>query len=272
MKSALDISKALGDKNRLRAFFALTVVKELCVCQMGDFLKLAPATVSRHMSLLSASGLIEPEKRGRWVYYRLSSQVHPALLEWLKSFFAHEESFQEDRKLLETLTECSCRQSAGMKESREMDPKKNGKMKILFLCTGNSCRSQMAEGWTRYLKGDIIEPFSAGIETHGLNPNAVAVMKEAGVDISGHRSKNVVEFVDSHFDFVITVCGDADERCPFFPGETRVVHVGFDDPPKLALEKTTEEEKMDCYRRSRDEIRSFVETLPGFLENLPAEK
>ena len=143
------------------------------------------------------------------------------------------------------------------------------KVKVLFLCTGNSCRSQMAEGWTRHLHGDVVEAWSAGIENHGLNPNAVAVMKEAGVDISGHRSKNVAELLDVPFDFVITVCGDADERCPFFPGNARIIHRGFDDPPKLAQEKETEEEKMDCYRRVRDEIRAFLEDLPGFLENLP---
>ena len=143
------------------------------------------------------------------------------------------------------------------------------KLKVLFLCTGNSCRSQMAEGWIRHLHGDVVEAWSAGIETHGLNPNAVAVMKEAGVDISGHRSKNVAELLDVPFDFVITVCGDADERCPFFPGNARIIHRGFDDPPKLALGKETEEEKMDCYRRVRDEIRAFIENLPGFLENLP---
>ncbi|MBP6332901.1 MAG: arsenate reductase ArsC [Aminivibrio sp.] len=143
------------------------------------------------------------------------------------------------------------------------------KLKVLFLCTGNSCRSQMAKGWTRHLHGEAVEAWSAGIETHGLNPNAVAVMKEAGVDISGYRSKNVTELLDVPFDFVITVCGDADERCPFFPGNARIIHRGFDDPPKLAMGKTTEEEKLDCYRRIRDEIRAFIENLPGFLENFP---
>ena len=146
------------------------------------------------------------------------------------------------------------------------------KLKVLFLCTGNSCRSQMAEGWTRHLHGDAVEAWSAGIETHGLNPHAVAVMKEAGVDISGYRSKNVTELLDVPFDFVITVCGDADERCPFFPGNARIIHRGFDDPPKLALDKKTEEEKLNCYRRVRDEIRAFMENLPGFLEKLTEEK
>lgn len=132
------------------------------------------------------------------------------------------------------------------------------KLKILFLCTGNSCRSQMAEGWCRHLKGDIIDAYSAGIETHGLNPNAVKVMAEAGVDISGHRSKHVDELKDLSFDYVITVCGHANESCPLFPAKTKVVHVGFEDPPALAKSAKSEEEALGCYRRVRDEIRSFI--------------
>ena len=139
------------------------------------------------------------------------------------------------------------------------------KLKVLFLCTGNSCRSQMAEGWCRRLKGDCIEPYSAGIETHGLNPHAVQVMAEAGVDISSHKSKHIDEFKDVQLDFVVTVCGHANEHCPIFPGTTKVTHVGFDDPPKLAKEAKDENEALDCYRRVRDEIRAFVETLPGAL-------
>jgi len=135
------------------------------------------------------------------------------------------------------------------------------KKKILFLCTGNSCRSQMAEGWARHLRSDEIEAYSAGIETHGLNPYAVKVMKEAGVDISAHRSKLVTELKGIQFDYVVTVCGHAHETCPFFPGKAKVVHVGFDDPPKLAKNFDTEQEKLDCYRRVRDQIKTFVETL-----------
>ena len=140
------------------------------------------------------------------------------------------------------------------------------KLNILFLCTGNSCRSQMAEGWARALKGDVVEAYSAGIETHGLNPNAVKVMAEAGVDISGHRSKNVDTLLNVPFDYVVTVCGHANENCPFFPGSAKVVHVGFDDPPALARQAEGEEAKLECYRRVRDEIRTFVETLPENLE------
>lgn len=138
-------------------------------------------------------------------------------------------------------------------------------MKVLFLCTGNSCRSQMAEGWARHLKGDVIEAYSAGIETHGMNPSAIKVMAEAGVDISGHRSKHVDELKDVAFDYVVTVCHNAHESCPLFPGTTKVVHRGFQDPPRMAKEVKTDEEKLDCYRRVRDEIRTFVEKLPEAL-------
>ncbi|MCE9615875.1 MAG: arsenate reductase ArsC [Lentisphaerae bacterium] len=140
------------------------------------------------------------------------------------------------------------------------------KLKVLFLCTGNSCRSQMAEGWARHLKGDLIDAYSAGIKTHGLNPNAVNVMAEAGVDISGQRSKLVDELKDVRFDYVVTVCGHAHEHCPVFPGQAKVVHVGFDDPPQLAKSARTEDEALGHYRRVRDEIRAFVAQLPG---NLP---
>jgi len=138
-------------------------------------------------------------------------------------------------------------------------------IRVLFLCTGNSCRSQMAEGWARHLKGDTIEPYSAGIETHGLSPNAVRVMEEAGVDISRHRSKRVNELEGIEFDYVITVCGHANENCPVFPGKAKIIHVGFDDPPKLAEAVETEEEKLEAYRRIRDEIRAYIEELPDVL-------
>lgn len=140
------------------------------------------------------------------------------------------------------------------------------KLKVLFLCTGNSCRSQMAQGWAQYLKGDIIQPFSAGIETHGLNPNAVKVMAEAGVDISAHYSKHLDELKDIKFDYIITVCDNANESCPVFPGKTKVIHHSFDDPPKLAEQITDTEKKLDCYRQIRDQIKSFIQTLPDSLK------
>jgi arsenate reductase (thioredoxin) len=141
------------------------------------------------------------------------------------------------------------------------------KLGVLFLCTGNSCRSQMAEGWARALKADSVDAYSAGIETHGLNPLAVKVMTEAGVDISGQRSKHLDELKGVDFDVVVTVCDRAAESCPRLPGKTRVVHHSFEDPPRLAREAANEEEALGHYRRVRDEIRDFIASLPESLED-----
>ena len=124
----------------------------------------------------------------------------------------------------------------------------------------------MAEGWAQVLKGDVIEPHSAGVDPHGMNEHAVQVMAEAGVDISKHTSKHVDDVMYVPFDYVVTVCSQADETCPVFPGQTRVVHVGFDDPPKLAHDAANEEEALSHYRRVRDEIKAFISDLPDNLE------
>ena len=132
---------------------------------------------------------------------------------------------------------------------------------LLFLCTGNSCRSQMAEGWARHLRGDAFEAHSAGLEARGLDPRAVAVMAEAGVDISGQRSQRLDE-TGLAFDLVVTVCDHAAENCPLFPGSAQVLHRGFDDPPRLAADAAGEQEALDHYRRVRDEFREYVAALP----------
>ena len=137
--------------------------------------------------------------------------------------------------------------------------------RVLFLCTGNACRSQMAEGWTRALHGASIDACSAGTSPQRLNPLAVRAMAEAGVDIGAHTSKPVDACRPDTLDLVITVCSDADESCPTFAGATRVVHRGFDDPPRLAAGATSDDEALVHYRRVRDEIRAFVETLPSLL-------
>jgi len=139
------------------------------------------------------------------------------------------------------------------------------KLKVLFLCTGNSCRSQMAEGWAKKLKGDLLKAYSAGVEPHGMNPRAVKVMAESGVDIGGHRSKHLDELKGVPFDYVITVCDQANEACPVFPGKTKQVHVGFDDPPRLARDAKAEEAALGHYRRVRDEIRQFIEHLDQYI-------
>jgi arsenate reductase len=142
------------------------------------------------------------------------------------------------------------------------------KLKVMFLCTGNACRSQMAEGWARHLKADLIDAYSAGVDPHGMNPCAIKAMAEAGVDITGHTSKHVRDLpANVTFDYVVTVCGHANETCPVFPGHTKIVHVGFDDPPKLARDAgaTTDDQAMHHYRRVRDQIRAWIQTLPDSL-------
>ncbi len=144
------------------------------------------------------------------------------------------------------------------------------KNKILFLCTGNSCRSQMAEAWVRVLKPDTMEAFSAGVKIHGINPDAIKVMAEAGVDISAQRSKHVNEFLNTDFDAIITLCDHARHTCPYFPGKSMHIHAGFDDPPALAHElakkRADREQQLDCYRRVRDEIKRYVNSLDEVLD------
>src|SRR3989338_2052412 len=124
------------------------------------------------------------------------------------------------------------------------------KKKILFLCTGNSCRSQMAEGWCRHLLGVKYDCYSAGTQKHGMNERAIKAMKEAGVDISKHYSKTTDELPKEKFDYVVTVCDAAKEACPYFPGG-KIVHVGFQDPPGLTKDMTNEAEIMKVYSRVR---------------------
>ncbi|CAB5121814.1 Arsenate reductase (EC thioredoxin-coupled, LMWP family [Olavius algarvensis associated proteobacterium Delta 3] len=138
---------------------------------------------------------------------------------------------------------------------------------ILYLCTGNSCRSQMAEAWTNRLKGDSMTAYSAGVAPKGIDPRAVKAMAEIDIDISGNSSKDIDAYPDMEFDYVITLCDHANESCPFFPGKTKRIHKGFDDPPKLAKGAASEEEAMADYRRVRDEIRQYVERFPEGLED-----
>lgn len=140
-----------------------------------------------------------------------------------------------------------------------------GKHKVLFVCTGNACRSQMAEGWARRLHGDAIEPSSAGIVASGLDPRAVEVMAEAGVDISFQVSELVDKYANEEFDLVATVCDYAAGQCPVFKGARKVIHNPFDDPPMMVWDDQSGEEPLQVYRRVRDEIRAFVEDLPQYL-------
>jgi arsenate reductase (thioredoxin) len=144
-------------------------------------------------------------------------------------------------------------------------PRPGGPLRVLFLCTGNACRSQIAEAWTRHLKADIVEAYSAGTHPRGLDALAVKAMAEVGLDISGQPSKALADVEHLPFDYVVTVCSDAHESCPVFPGRATVVHVGFDDPPRLAAHAASEAEALTHYRRVRDEIRAFIEQGPEVL-------
>jgi len=139
-----------------------------------------------------------------------------------------------------------------------------GKIKVLFLCTGNSCRSQIAEGWANHLKSDVIEAYSAGIHPIGVNPKTIEVMAEAGVDISGHESKHIDDLAGIDFDYVVTVCDNAREQCPVFPGKVKLFPKSFEDP---YFATGSEEKVMAEFRRVRDQIKAFVEKLPEILAN-----
>lgn len=141
------------------------------------------------------------------------------------------------------------------------------KKRILYLCTGNSCRSQMAEGFTNALRGDEFQAFSAGIAPKGIDPRAITVMAEEGIDIAGQGSKDVEQFIGQAWDWVVTLCDNARESCPLFPGTVPRVHRGFADPPHLAQDADSEEEALEHYRKVRDEIKAFILNLPGSLED-----
>lgn len=136
------------------------------------------------------------------------------------------------------------------------------KIKLLFLCTGNSCRSQIAEAWARHLKNDVIEAYSAGVKASDLNENAVKVMAEKNIDISKQRSKNIDEYKKIDFDYIITLCSHAHETCPTVFSKSKIIHKGFDDPPEMAKNFTNNEKKLNCYRKVRDEIYEYIKTLP----------
>ena len=136
------------------------------------------------------------------------------------------------------------------------------KIRVLFLCTGNSCRSQMAKGWARYLKAGIIDAYSAGVSPGYINPRAVEVMAEVGVDISEHRPKHVDELAGIDFDYVITLCDNAREQCPVFPKHTRLIHRGFADP---SFVDGAEQQVLTAFRQTREQIKAFVERMPEVL-------
>jgi arsenate reductase len=263
------LSSALSDPTRVRILASLLGGRdeELCVCEVTDLFDLAPSTVSKHLLLLRQAGLVEGRKDGKWMFYRPSRTPGPLAREalgWVRRAAREDEQLKADAARLREVqaAETACCADAPCCPATGPWPR------VLFLCTGNSCRSQMAEGWAKALMSDRVEAHSAGTRPHGLNPLAVRAMAEAGVDISKHDSKHIDDLLKGGvtFDVVVTVCDSAHESCPVLPGATRVVHVPFDDPPRLAAGAKTDEEALPHYRRVRDEIRDFVRELPARLE------
>jgi arsenate reductase (thioredoxin) len=140
-------------------------------------------------------------------------------------------------------------------------------VRILFICSGNSCRSQMAEGWARTLKAGVIEPYSAGLEPHGLHPDAVRAMAEVGIDISNQRSKPASLFHDWNFDIVVTLSDRARKLCPILWKSSQIMHIAIESPPQLAASASTDEERLAFYRHARNEIRALVDSLPESLQS-----
>jgi arsenate reductase len=268
MKPAVTALAALAHESRLSVFRLLVEAgpEGLAAGQISDRLGVPPSSLSFHLKELSYAGLVTSRQQGRFVIYAANFIAMNDLLAFLTENCCGGESCAPgaattdgERQAINTSMR-SDQPQRSFKERQMTD-----KLKVLFLCTGNACRSQISEGWARALKSDVIEPYSAGVAPHGVDPRAVRVMAEAGVDISGHTSKHLDALKDVTFDYVVTVCDNAAESCPIFPGKVKKVHQGFQDPPRLAKDANSEEEALSHYRRVRDEIRAFIQTLPEAL-------
>jgi arsenate reductase len=234
----IKICKALSDPGRLEALLALDT-KELCICDITEKLGLSESTVSRHMAILEKAGLVESRKDGRWRYFRHAHAEVPGAAQyavaWIRKYIKGTDS----------------RTPAMMEQEQEAVVCEN-KARVMFLCSGNSCRSQIAEAFLRKYGNASFHAFSSGIKPNGIHPMTVAVMAEVGIDISDQKAKSVLEFIGQmHFGFLITVCSRADEICPLFPGVSYRLHWPFEDP---VTAECTESERINKFREVRDAI------------------
>ena len=275
MKETLAITKALADKNRLRILM-MVKNREACVCQITEVIGNAPSTVSKHLSILKAAGLLDSYKQGRWIYYHRPEQPSTAVkmaLSFVFETLEGSEAIAQDRLVRtvvcqqdpEELTRnCSANASpAGNSKSESGSESMSNKGRIMFLCTGNSCRSQIADGIAKHLGRNRFEIYSAGLEAHGLNPRAIKVMDEIGIDISNYTSDEVDPKLLGAMDYAITLCGDAEERCPLTPPSVTKMHWPFPDPAKAT---GTEDEIMEQFRLVRDAIAKRLEAFFDGLE------
>ena len=244
MKNFLKITKALSDDNRLRIIMAVKG-HPLCLCHFSDILKLAPSTISKHLHMLEEAGLLESRQEGRWRYYRWPEQdAAPGVrnaLEWVRN------ALEKDPRVIED----TARRTVALNSCDAPCPGFH-KPRVLFLCTGNSCRSQMAEAFLRKYAGDRFEVFSAGLDTRPIHELTYKVMREAGLDITGQSSKSVIDFLGrEHFGYLITVCASAEAKCPIFPGASYRFHWPFDDPEEAGPDGGA---RIERFREVRDQI------------------
>lgn len=238
----ITICKALSDPGRLEALLALDR-QELCICDIAEKLGLAESTASRHMAILEKAGLVESRKDGRWRYFRHAQADVPGAPQYAVAWVRKHVKGSDAR------TEEMIDDHAG---KTACDPR----ARVMFLCTGNSCRSQMAEAFLRKYGKAHVHAYSAGIEPRGVHPMTVAVMKEVGIDISGQTSKSVLEFIGKmHFGYLITVCNRAEDICPLFPGVSYRLYWPFEDPVTADCSET---ERIERFRAVRDAIEARV--------------
>lgn len=268
-EEAVGIVKALADPQRMRIVLALRGCA-LCPGELTDLLRLAPSTVSKHLSVLRQASLVQLSRQGKWAYYRLTEPAEsPAgrrALDWLEQAVAGAPLVVEDELVLRQI----------LKKRRCESPTHGGgvmseaasKPTILFVCTANSARSQMAEGLMRHLAGDRFEALSAGLEPGGVNPLAIEAMKEIGIDISGHRSKSTKEFLGrENITYAVFVCSDAEEKCPaIYPFAYKKLSWPFADP---AAARGDWDQRLSKFREIRDQIKARLEQW--LADGCPAE-
>jgi len=234
----INICKALSDPGRLEALLALDT-KELCICDISEKLGLSESTASRHMAILEKAGLVESRKDGRWRYFRHSQADIPGAAQyavaWIRKYIKGTDALTPEI-MEEDIQAAAC----------------ENKARVMFLCSGNSCRSQIAEAFLRKYGKGLFHAYSAGIEPKGIHPMTVKVMEEVGIDLSEQKAKSVLEFIGQmHFGYLITVCNRAEEICPLFPGVSYRLYWPFEDP---VTAECSESDRLTKFREIRDAI------------------
>ncbi len=258
----VQVYECLCDSSRLRI---LNLLKQgpLCACHLETILGASDEDVSRQLALLCENGMVETGRQGEWTVYHLPAMPHPLLeenLKCLQDLTGEWEVFRQDLATMRGIDRSAiC--------APELDERAVEKPTVLILCTGNSCRSHMAEGILRQLADDIFEVRSAGSDPAGyVHPHAVAVLAEIGIDIGHHVSKPLSEFLNQNVETVITVCGNASQACPVFPGQINRYHWEFFDPAKA---EGSEDELNQVFRDVRDRIKTVFEAyVAGYREKL----